>query len=66
MKRLRATVDIYIDMEDDMDEEEAIGLVNTTIDDLNLESCGTHSPVSISEIIQHEIYDTDDECLLQI
>lgn len=61
MKRLRATVDIYVDMDDDISEEEALSWVNQQIDNINTHYEATGDPVSASEIIQHEIYDTEEE-----
>lgn len=66
MKRLRATVDIYVDLdlledhgimtEEDL-EAEAKDEVNRFIDGTNKTYFDMEVPVSMSEIISYEIYD---------
>lgn len=56
MKRLRATVDIYVDMDKELDETEALDEVNRMIDYINNPNKDDFSNISISEVIQHEVY----------
>lgn len=62
MKRLRARLDIYVDLDElEGDEEEKVaeakGYIEDIIDCVNRENIEGDSPASASEIIQFEIYD---------
>lgn len=66
MKRLRATVDIYVDFDlihgcEEMTEEEleieAKNEINSIIDGVNRLYFNSEAPVSMSETIQYEIYE---------
>jgi hypothetical protein len=59
MKRLRATLDFYVNMEDGIDEESALTSVNEMIDHINSTNETTGNVVTASEVIQHEVYDEE-------
>lgn len=58
--RLRATLDVYVDMHDGTSEEDAMSMVNDFIDEANTKYFKTETDVSLSEVIQHEVYDEDE------
>lgn len=71
MRRYRATVDIYVDVEDmeeyeeEMSDEELCELAKSNVhlfmDCTNFHYEASESNISFSDIIQDEIYDTEEE-----
>lgn len=61
MKRLRATIDVYVDMDKKLEEVEALEEVNMLIDCINNPNKDDFHNISVSEIIQFEIYNEEEE-----
>ena len=56
MKRLRATIDIYIELDEETTEEDAVNVANNFIDTINGGSCKEISTnVQVSEIYKQEV-----------